>query len=251
MDLILRFARENPTWGYDWIADSLAVVGHKVSDQTVGNVLKAQGMEPAPKRRTQMTWGTFLKAHWVQLSAIDFTTVEVWTTKGLVTYYLLFAMKLATREVRFLGCTPNPGCPWMEQMDRNLTDPFEGLLREPVRFVLMDRDTKFTSRFQDILRSAELNPVLLPPRSPNCNAYIERFFRSLKEEALSKMIFFGVKAMVNAVREYLVHYHGERPHQGLGNQLLQAGPEVGRTEGTIASRERLGGMLKYYHRLAA
>ena len=116
VDLILRFAQENPTWGYDRIADALAVVGHTVSDQTVGNVLKSHGIEPVPKRKTRMTWGTFLKAHWNQLAAIDFTTVEVWMPKGLVTYYLLFAMRLATREVRFLGCTPNPGGPWMEQM---------------------------------------------------------------------------------------------------------------------------------------
>ena len=161
---------------YDRIADSLAVVGHMVSDQTVGNVLKGHGIEPAPKRKTQMTWSTFLKAHWDQLAAIDFTTVEVWTPKGLVTSYLLFAMRLADRQVRFLGCTLNPGGPWMEQMARTMTDPFDGILREPVRYVLMDRDTKLTETFRGILRSAELTSVLLPPQSPNCNAYIERFF---------------------------------------------------------------------------
>jgi putative transposase len=115
----------------------------------------------------------------------------------------------------------------------------------------MDRDTKFTTKFQEILRSAELNTVLLPPQSPNCNAYIERFFRSLKEESLSKMIFFGEKALVNAVREHLAHYHRERPHQGMEHRILEADSEVGRLEGTIACRERLGGILKYYHRVAA
>ncbi|MFO0937125.1 MAG: hypothetical protein U0798_11490 [Gemmataceae bacterium] len=99
VDLILQWARENPTWGYDRTADSLTNVGHQVSDQTVGNILKGHGIEPAPKRKTEMSWGTFLKAHWEQLAAIDFTTVEVWTTKGLVTYYLLFAMKLCSRKV--------------------------------------------------------------------------------------------------------------------------------------------------------
>lgn len=168
VDLILQLAKENPTWGYDRIADSLATVGHKVSDQTVGNVLKGHGIEPAPKRKAQMTWGTFLKAHWEQLSAIDFTTVEVWTSKGLVTFYLLFAMRLATRKVQFLGCTSTPGGPWMEQIARNLTDAFDGFLRNPIRYVLMDRDTKFTAKFQEILRSADIIPVLLPPKSPNC-----------------------------------------------------------------------------------
>src|SRR6185503_5618526 len=93
VDLILQFARENPTWGYDRIADALANVGHGVSDQTVGNILKAHGIEPAPERKRTTTWATFLKAHWDQLAAIDFTTIEVWTTGGLVTYYLLFAMR--------------------------------------------------------------------------------------------------------------------------------------------------------------
>ncbi|CAN5549299.1 hypothetical protein BH11PLA2_BH11PLA2_48310 [soil metagenome] len=251
VDLILQFARENPRWGYDRIADSLANIGHSVSDQTVGNVLKEHGIEPAPKRQHQTTWSTFLKSHWDQLAAIDFTTVEVWTPKGLVTYYLLFAMRLATRQVQYLGCTPNPTSPWMERMARNLTDEFDGFLRAPVRYVLLDRDTKFTTRFQGILQSAKMNMVLLPPKSPNCNAFIERFFRSLKDEALSRMIFFGEKALGNATREYLVHYHRERAHQGFDHQILEAGPEVGRSQGTIECRERLGGLLKYYHRQAA
>ena len=153
-------ARENPTWGYDRIADAMANIGHQLSDQTVGNILKAHGIEPAPERKRTTTWSTFLKAHWNQLSAIDFTTIEVWTKNGLVTYYLLFAMRLATRQVCFLGCTPNPGGPWMTQMARNLTDAFDGFLRAPVRYVLLDRDTKFTAEFLATLKAAEVKPVL-------------------------------------------------------------------------------------------
>jgi transposase InsO family protein len=251
VDLILQLARENPTWGYDRIADALANIGHKVSDQTVGNILKAHGIEPAPERKRTTTWATFLKAHWSQLTAIDFTTIEVWTTNGLVTYYLLFAMRLATRRVCFLGCTPNPGGPWMAQMARNLTDAFDGFLRAPVRYVLLDRDTKFTVEFQAILTAADVKPVLLPPKSPNCNAFLERFFRSLKEEALSRIIFFGEAALRETVNEFVIHYHGERAHQGMDHQILQPGPEVGQKTGVIACRERLGGLLKYYHREAA
>ena len=251
VDLILKFAQENPTWGYDRIADALANLGHKVSDQTVGNVLKGHGIEPAPRRQRTTTWSAFLKAHWDQLAAIDFTTIEVWTQSGLVTYYLLFAMRLATRQVCFLGCTPNPGAAWMAQMARNLTDSFDGFLRAPVRYVLMDRDTKFTAAFQAILTAAEVKPVLLPPQSPNCNAHLERFFRSLKEEALSRIILFGETALRNATTEFLLHYHGERAHQGLDHQILIPGPEVGQAVGVIACRERLGGLLKYYHREAA
>jgi transposase InsO family protein len=124
-------------------------------------------------------------------AAIDFTTVEVWTKRGLVTYYLLFAMRLATRQICFLGCTPNPVGSWVTQMARNLTDAFDGILRAPVRYVLLDRDTKFTAEFQAILKAADVDPLLLPPQSPNCNAHLERFFRALKEEALARIIPFS------------------------------------------------------------
>ena len=130
-------------------------------------------------------------------------------------------------------------------------DPFDGFLRAPIRYVLLDRDTKFTAAFQKTLQGADVKPVLLPARSPNCNAYIERFFRSLKEEALMYVLFFGERALLRAVEQFLIHYHGERAHQGLGHQILEPGPEVGRTVGEIVCRERLGGLLKYYHRQAA
>ena len=244
-------ARENPRWGYDRIADDLANLGHSVSDQTVGNILKANGIEPAPERKRTTTWATFLKAHWDQLAAIDFTTIEIWTTGGLVTYYLLFVMHLATRRVQFLGCTPYPGGPWMLQIARNLTDAYDGFLLPPIRYLLLDRDTKFTADFRALLKAAGVTPVLLPPRSPNCNAVLERFFRSLKEEALERMIFFGEHALLHAVKEYLLHYHRERNHQGLDHRIIEPDPEVGQSTGNIVCRERLGGMLNYFHRQAA
>ena len=114
-----------------------------------------------------------------------------------------------------------------------------------------DRDTKFTSAFQKTLQAADVKPMLLPARSPNCNAHIERFFRSLKEEVLMRVLFFVEKALLWAVGQFLIHYHGERAHQGLSHQILEPGPEVGRTVGEIVRRERLGGLLKYYHRQAA
>ena len=175
----------------------------------------------------------------------------MWTTNGLVTYYLLFAMRLATRQVCFLGCTPNPDGPWMTQMARNLTDAFDGFLRTPVRYVLMDRDTKFTAAFQAILTAADVKPVSLPTKSPNCNAHLERFFRSLKDEALSRIIFFSETALRETVNEFVIHYHGERPHQGMNHQILFPGPEANQQKGEVVCRERLGGVLKYYHRQAA
>ncbi len=250
VDLILRFTAENPTWGYDRIQGALANVGYHISDSTVGNVLKAHGIEPAPDRQRQTTWATFLKAHWDVLAAIDFTTIEVWTKGGLVTFYLLFVMELKTRRVHFAGCTPNPNERWMKQIARNLTDPFDGFLLGK-RYVLMDRDGKFCPAFRNILKHEGAEPLLLPPRSPDLNAYIERFMNSLKSEALSRIIFFGEKSLRRSVAAYLEHFHAERNHQGLGNELIQPGDEVGRVVGNIECRERLGGMLRYYYRDAA
>jgi putative transposase len=251
VDLVLKFASENLTWGYDRIADALANLGHELSDQTVGNILKSHGIEPAPDRKRQMTWSTFLKAHWAQLAAVDFTTIEVWTTGGLTTFYLLFAMRLATRRVHFAGCTINPTGPWMAQIARNLTDDFDGPFREPVRYVLMDRDSKFTDEFRAILSSSGVASVLLPPKSPNCNAHLERFFRSLKEEALERMIFFSERSLRTATNEFLAHFHAERNHQGLDHTIIEPGNEVGQRTGGVICRQRLGGLLKYYYRQAA
>ncbi|MGO8748168.1 MAG: integrase core domain-containing protein [Thermoguttaceae bacterium] len=248
--MVLQMARENPSWGYDRIVGALANLGHEISDQTVGNILKAHGIEPAPERKHQTTWKTFLKAHWDVLGAIDFTTIEVWTKGGLVTFYLLFVMELATRRIHFAGCTPNPHDLWMMQIARNLTDAVDGFLKGK-RYLLMDRDGKFSPAFRAILKSDGVESLLLPARSPNLNAHLERFNRSLKEECLDRMIFFGESSLRNAVREFLVHYHAERNHQGMGNRILVPGDEVGRANGDVECTERLGGLLRYYHREAA
>ena len=250
VDLVVRFARENVTWGYDKIQGALANLGHKISDQTVGNILKEHGIEPAPERKRQTTWATFLKAHWDVLGSIDFTTIEVWTKGGLVTYYLLFVMEVATRRVHFAGCTPNPDGPWMKQIARNLTDCEDGFLNGK-RVLIMDRDKKFSEAFRKILEDEGIECVRLPPRSPNLNPHIERFMRSIKDESLSRLLFFGENMLRNAVRQFLKHYHGERNHQGLGNRLINPGEEVGLAQGDVECRERLGGLLRYYYRDAA
>ncbi len=249
-ELVLRMAKENPTWGYDRIQGALKNLGHELSDTTVANILKAHGVEPAPRRTRTTTWKTFIKAHWDVLAAIDFTTVEVWTPRGLLTFYLLFAMELATRRLRFLGSTTNPDGPWMKIVARELTAADDGFLNDK-KYLLMDRDTKFTDEFRQIIEEAGTECALLPPRSPNLNAHLERFFGSLKSECLDRMIFFGETSMRNAVKEWLAHYHGERPHQGLGNRLIEPGAEASRATGKVECRERLGGMLNYYYRQAA
>ena len=248
--LVLRMARENPTWGFDRIAGAVQNLGHEISDESVGNILKAHGVEPAGERKRQTTWATFVKAHWDVLASIDFTTIEVWTTGGLVTYYLLFVMELKTRRVHFAACTSTLGDDFMKQVARNLTDPFDGFLLDK-KYILMDRDDNFSSAFRTVLEVAGVEPVRLPPKSPNLNAHLERFHLSIKSECLSRMIFFGEHSLRKAVQEFLLHYHGERNHQGLGNKVIEPGAEVGQTRGEIECRERLGGLLRYYHRKAA
>ena len=136
--MVVQMARENPSGGYDRIQGALANLGHEISDQTVGNILKAHGIEPAPERKRQTTWKTFIQSHWDVVGAVDFTTMEVWTKGGLVTFYLLLVMEIATRRVCFAGCTPNPDELWMKQVARNLTDAADGFLIGK-RYVLMAR----------------------------------------------------------------------------------------------------------------
>ena len=249
VDLALRFAQENPTWGYDRIQGALANVGYHISDTTVGNILKAHGIEPAPDRERRTTWSTFLKAHWDSISAADFTAVEVWTRSGLVTFYILVVMHLKTRHIEIAGATPHPNSEWMQQVGRNLTDYVDGFFRLSTH-VLLDRDTKHLP-LRQILESNNIELVVLPPKSPNLNAHLERFMRSLKSECLDRVIFFGETSLRRALREFGEHFHHERNHQGLGNRIIDPGTEVGRTQGEVQCRERLGGLLRYYYRNAA
>jgi transposase InsO family protein len=228
----------------------LANLGHTLSDAAVGNILKGSGIEPAPDRKRLTTWRTFLLAHWQVLAAVDFTTVEVWTANGLVTFYRLFVMERATRRVCFAGSTTSPDEAWMKQSARNLTDAEDGFLHGQ-RYILMDRDAKFSAAYRGVLAEAGVAPVRLPPRSPNLNAYQERFMRSLKEERLDRLIFFGESSLRRAVRQFLEHYHAEGNHQGRGNRLIHGSAEVGCRAGEVHCRERLGGILRYYHRRAA
>ena len=249
VDLALRFAQENPTWGYDRIQGALANVGCHISDTTVGNILRAHGIEPAPDRQHRTAWRTFLKAHWDSISAADFTTVEVWTQSGLVTFYILVVRHLKTRCIEIAGATPHPNSEWMQQVGRNLTDCVDGFFRLSTH-VILDRDTKHLP-LRQILKSSDIELVVLPPKSPNLNAHLERFMRSLKSECLDRVIFLGEPSLRRALREFGEHFHHERNHQGLGNRIIDAGTEGGRTQGEVQCRERLGGLLRYSYRSAA
>ncbi len=197
-----------------------------------------------------MPRSTFLKAHWGSIAAADLLTVEIWSRVGLTRYYVLFLIKLSSRRVRVAGITEYPHGEWMNQIGRNLTDAFDDFLLD-VRYLILDRDTLYTEAFRDMLKQAGIKVVRLPPRSPKLKAYAERFVRTIKEGCFDRMIFFGERSLRNAIREFLEHYHHERNHQGLGNRLIDPQDEIGSADGSVACRERLGGLLRYYYREAA
>jgi len=247
--LVVRMATENPTWGYTRIRGGLKHVGHDIARNTIKAILKDHGLEPAPERGAKMSWKTFLAAHWEGLAAADFFTVEVLTLRGVVRYVVLFVMKLKTRTVEIVGITSEPDGGWMTQLARNLTDPSEGFLRG-VQYIILDRDPLYTAAFRRLLRDSGVKPLILPAWSPNLNAFAERFVESAKSECLERMVRLGESHLRAAVRALIDHYHEERPHQGLDNELIApTTTEVG--TGPITCRERLGGLLKFYDREAA
>ena len=231
-ELIVRFATENPSWGYCRIQGALKNVGHTVAPSTIAKTLKEHGIKPAPHRPS--SWRVFLKAHWEEIAATDFFTTEVWTPTGLKTYYVLFFIELKSRRVHVAGVTTNP------------TDLFMGYATEGAlsflrgkRFVICDRDTKFSVRFKIILEAAGIDVIRAPYQAPNCNAYAERLVRSIKDECLDRMILFGEGHLRRALTSYLEHFHTERNHQGLGNELIEPTVPVLSTNSAVAQRAAL------------
>lgn len=250
--LLMRMAKENPNWGYDRLVGALANLGHKLSPQTVGNILRRRGISPAPKRKHTVSWRDFIRSHMDVMAATDFFTAEVLTLKGLVTYYVLFFVHLESRKICLAGITRHPDREWMEQMARNVTMTDCGFLISK-KYLLHDRDTKYCASFRKLIESGNVQPIRLPARSPNLNAYAERWVRSVKEECLSRLISFGESSLRRALHQYCLHYHEERNHQGKQNLLLFPRQTVrsNTSKSPVRCRERLGGLLKYYHRGAA
>ena len=212
--------------GLHSIHGALSNLDIKIGRGTIRRILKDHLIEPAPARGRRIPWSVFLKAHWKAIAASDFFTVEVLSWKGLMTHYVLFVIELATRRVAICGITTNPNEAWMLQMARNLIDSGSGALLGK-RHLIVDCDTKYSSAFRAFLAREGVDVIRLPPRSPNLNAYSERFVRSIKSECLSKLIPIGTTMLRGALREYMDHYHLERNHQGLDNQLIIPAPVRG------------------------
>ena len=248
--LAVNMALDNPSWGYTRIAGAINNLGIKISRNTIANILKEKGINPSGDRDYDgMSWTDFIRLHKDVLWATDFFTAEVWTKFGLVSYYVLFFINVGSREVFIAGMTPHPNGQWMAQIARNITG-FDGELVN-AKYLIHDRDGKYTAQFDAIMESAGIHPIRLPPRSPNLNAYAERFVLSIKSECLNKIIFAGEKSLRRALKNYVEHYHMERNHQGLDNCIPFPADEVANGTGKIKCKERLGGLLKYYYREVA
>ncbi|MGH9893958.1 MAG: integrase core domain-containing protein [bacterium] len=217
--LILEMASDNPRWGYTRIQGALANLGFTVGRNTIKRILAENGIDPAGHR--PMSWKTFLKAHWGAIAATDFFTIEVITWRGLVRYFVLFVIDLKIRRIEIGGIAASPDGAWMSQIARNWTDGEYGFLLH-CRYLVHDRDPLFTRAFHAILESSGVYPIKLPSRSPNLNAYAERFVRSIKSECFAQVIPIGEGHLRRAVREYVEHYHAERNHQGIGNRLIDS-----------------------------
>jgi putative transposase len=233
---------ENPRWGYPRIAGELAKLGISVAPSTVRRVLLRAGLNPAP-RRDGPTWRQFLHAQATGILACDFFCVETILLRRI---YVLFFIEVGTRRVHLAGSTANPTGAWVAQQARNLA--LEATLI-PFRFLIRDRDSKFTAAFDTVFASEGIQIIQTPIRTPVANAYAERFVRTVRTECFDWLLIRNECHLQRVLREYLEHYNHERPHRGLRLQAPDPPPTSG--TGPVERHDRLGGLIHEYHRLAA
>jgi putative transposase len=247
--LVLRLARENPTWGYRRIHGELCRLGYRdrIGASTVWAILHRAGVDPAPTR-SAVSWRQFLRAQAKGVLAVDFFTVD---TVLLQRLYVLFVLEVATRRVHVLGVTSHPVGHWVTQQARNLLMELEGRIGR-FRFLLRDRDTKFTAAFDAVFAAEGLRVLRTPVRAPRANAYAERWVGTVRRELLDRMLILGCRQLRSVLAEYVDHYNRHRPHRALGQTPpLGAGRSaVVVPAGTVARRDRLGGLIHEYAQAA-
>ena len=242
--LVLRLARENPRCGYPRIAGELLKLGVGVSPSTVRRLLLAAGLTPAP-RRSGPSWREFLRQQALSILACDFFTVETITLRR---YYVLFFIELASRRVHLAGCTTNPTGAWVTQQARNLG--FSGAL-EQTRFLIHDRDSKFSASFDEVFRSEGSRVIRTPVQAPQANAYAERFVRTVRAECLDWLLIVGRRHLEHVLRTYTAHYNAERPHRALALAPPEPRSAAARpSSARVERRDLLGGLIHEYRAAA-
>ena len=242
--MILRLAGENPRWGYRRIQGEALKLGFRISHMQVARILRSQRIPPAP-RRSQTTWREFVRQHAAQMAATDFFTIE---TAWLQRLHVLFFIEIASRKVHLGGITASPTGEWVAQQARNLAWKVQdGAVK--AKFLLRDRDSKFTAGFDQVFRSEGVKVLRLPYRAPRANSIAERFVLTARRELLDHLLIFSARHLEAVIKEFLVHYHRARPHQGLEQRCpapVMPAPIPLPAEGRIVRHDRLGGLLHEY-----
>ena len=247
--LVLSLARDNPRWGYQRIVGELAGVGVRVSATSVAKILRRAGLSPAGAR-AQLGWDKFLRAHAASMLACDFFTVE---TLWLGRLYVLFFLELGTRRVHLAGCTANPDRRWTTQQARQLAWSLSGRVT-PIRFLLHDRDSKFSRAFDEVFRSEGVEIIRTPFRAPNANAFAERWVGTIRRDCLDWLLITSRRQLEHVLRVYVDHYNGHRPHRALDLTPPIPRPRLhlvgSNSPGQVRRRDRLGGLIHEYARAA-
>jgi putative transposase len=247
-ELVLRLARANPTWGYRRIHGELVGLGIRVAPSTIWAILRRHEIEPAP-RRAELSWSQFLRAQASAIIACDFLTVDtVWLRR----LYVLFFIELANRRVYFGGVTANPHERWVAQQARNLVMTLAER-KQPVLFLVRDRDSKFTRSFDEVFRSDRIRVIRTPVRVPRAKAHAERWVGSLRRECLDRILIVGRRQLEQVVRAYISHHNEHRPHRSLEQRppLAKPPPAEQPPPDQIGRRDRLGGLIHEYYAIAA